>query len=118
MFFWCTSVGAQAWTRASSLDCIDARTLSFLLVSILPAKFRHSFPFLQKTHLQLQQSMLSVLSQNLTHRSQADLAGVFVLSSFLADDTALVARVKALKDSGSRIPPMLQCHGLADPMIK
>mmetsp|Transcript_1067 Transcript_1067/g.1783 ORF Transcript_1067/g.1783 Transcript_1067/m.1783 type:complete len:116 (+) Transcript_1067:247-594(+) len=48
----------------------------------------------------------------------SNLAGVFALSTFLSHDSELPGRIKSQVASGKRIPPLLYCHGTADPMIR
>ena len=47
-----------------------------------------------------------------------NLAGVFAMSTFLAEDSVLPSRLAAQIENGGRVPPLLYWHGTADAMIK
>ena len=50
-------------------------------------------------------------------RLASGLAGVFMLSSFLAEDTMLLPYTASLKASGSRVAPLFLAHGAEDGLI-
>ena len=47
-----------------------------------------------------------------------NLAGVFAMSTFLAEDSVLPSRLAAQIENGGRVPPLLYWHGTVDAMIK
>ncbi len=49
--------------------------------------------------------------------AREEVAGVFAMSTFLADDSVLPQRMQQHVQAGGKLPPVLYCHGEADSMI-
>ncbi|KAL5008280.1 hypothetical protein ScPMuIL_013861 [Solemya velum] len=60
-------------------------------------------------------SMGAAMALHLAYRHFREVAGVIALSGFLNDNSAVY---EVLKERGGRVPPLLQCHGQMDPLVK
>uniref|UniRef100_A0A672FXA6 palmitoyl-protein hydrolase n=1 Tax=Salarias fasciatus TaxID=181472 RepID=A0A672FXA6_SALFA len=62
-------------------------------------------------------SMGGAMSFHLACRQHPDVAGVFVLSSFLNKDSVVYQAVEERLQAGRSLPELLQCHGTSDDLV-